>query len=126
VTSRQPRSPAEWASLIGSAAIVFFVVALIVVQIPGEDRPAAPTARVEDVRRVGEAFHVEVAVRNRGDRTAAQVQVTADLTVGEETSTAEQTVDFLSGGEEQQVIFVFDEDPSSGELRVSVTGFAVP
>jgi uncharacterized protein (TIGR02588 family) len=111
---------------LGSVVIVLFVVALIVVQIPGEDRPPNPTARVEDVRRMGDAFHVEVQVRNHGDRTAAQVRVTADLIVADETSTADQTIDFLSGGEERQVVFVFADDPTSGELRVTVSGFALP
>jgi uncharacterized protein (TIGR02588 family) len=112
--------------LVGSAAIVLLVVVLILVQIPGEDDPAAPAARVEEVRKVGDVFHVEVGVHNAGESTAAQVQVTADLTLEGTTHTGEQVIDFLSGGEEKQVVFIFDEDPASGDLRATVTGCAVP
>jgi uncharacterized protein (TIGR02588 family) len=78
------------------------------------------------VREVGDLFHVEVSVHNDGESTAAQVQVTADLTVGGRTLTGEQVIDFLSGGEEKQVVFIFDQDPASGDLRTTVTGYAVP
>jgi len=126
VTPRPRRTPAEWATLLGSAGLVLVVVVLILAQVPGDDRPAEPVARVGRVRQVGDAFQVDVTVANAGDRTAAQVQVTAGLTLGDTTSTAEQTIDFLSGGEDEQVVFIFDDDPASGDLRVAVTGYAVP
>lgn len=112
--------------MVASAAVVVSVVALIVAQIPGHDRPAAPVARVERVREVGDAFHVDVTVRNDGDETAANVQVSAELTVDGEASTGDQTLDFLSGGEHRDVSFVFDQDPELGRLRVVVTGYAEP
>jgi uncharacterized protein (TIGR02588 family) len=121
-----PRSTAEWVSLVGSAAVVLLVVALIVAQIPGDDRPAAPAAQVERVRQVGEAFHVDVTVHNGGDGTAANVQVSAELTVEDAVLTGDQVIDFLSGGEDRDLSFVFDEDPASGTLRVAVTGYAAP
>jgi uncharacterized protein (TIGR02588 family) len=126
VTPRPPRSAAEWVSLVGAVAVVAAVVALILAQIPGEDRPAAPTATVDAVQQVGDAFHVDVTVTNAGSRTAANVQVAAELTVGGEEQTGDQTIDFLSGGEDQRLSFVFDDDPADGELRVAITGYAEP
>jgi uncharacterized protein (TIGR02588 family) len=79
------------------------------------------------VRQVGSRFYVRVEVDNRGDRTAQAVQVVAELTQrGEVVEEAEQTVDFLSGGEVETVEFVFTEDPASGELAVRVAGFLLP
>ncbi len=124
--SRSSRTTAEWASLAGSAAVVLLLVGLIVAEIPGSDRPAAPAVRVESVRHVAQAFHVDVTVENSGDQTAANVQVSAELSVGDDTLTGDQTIDFLSGGEQQRLTFVFLRDPASGELQVAVTGFAVP
>ncbi len=126
MTSRPPPSTAERVSLIGSIAVVGLVVVLILTQLAGDDRPPAPVARVDSVREVGRAFHVDVEVHNGGDRTAAQVQVAADLTIGGETFTADQTIDFLSGGEEEGLTFVFARNPRSGDLRVVVSGFADP
>lgn len=124
--ARPTRTTAEWASLAASIALILVVVGAIVAQIPGDDRPASPTAHVVAVRQIDEAFHVDVSVDNRGDDTAANVQVSAELTVGDEVYTGDQAVDFLSGGEERSVSFVFDQDPASGDLRVAVTGYAVP
>lgn len=126
MTSRTPRTRAEWVSLAGSASVVLLVVALIVAQIPGSDQPAAPVARVNQIRQVGDAFHVDVTVDNRGDTTAANVQVLAELRVNGEAFTGDQTIDFLSGGERRDLSFVFGGDPALGDLEVRVTGYAAP
>jgi uncharacterized protein (TIGR02588 family) len=65
-------------------------------------------------------------VRNEGDRTAANVQVSAELTVGDRSFTGDQVVDFLSGGDDAGLTFVFSEDPAAGELDVAVAGYAEP
>jgi uncharacterized protein (TIGR02588 family) len=109
-----------------SAAVLLLFAGLIATQIPGHDDPAAPTAQVEQVRPVGDAFQVDVSVGNAGDTTAANVQVSAELTANDESFTGDQTIDFLAGGEEHDLSFVFPRDPRDGELRVVVTGFAVP
>ena len=126
MTGREPRSLAEWVSLGVSAAVVLAVVALILAQVPGEDEPAAPAARIDEVREVEGSYHVEVMVENLGHAAATQVQVVAELTTPEATYTGDQTVEILSGGAERSLVFVFTEDPSSGDLRVDVSGFATP
>src|SRR3546814_14647821 len=78
------------------------VVLLIAVQMPGEDEPPVPTARVDDVRRLGDQFHVVVDVTNTGDQTAANVQIHGELNVRGEVRTGEKTVAFRTGGEHVQ------------------------
>ena len=35
-------------------------------------------------------------------------------------------IDFLAGGEEEELVFIFEDDPADGELTVAVSGFGVP
>ncbi|HZG95296.1 MAG TPA: TIGR02588 family protein [Mycobacteriales bacterium] len=126
---RDPRSPAEWVTFTVAALIVGGIAGAVAwLWIRGFDRPAdAVVRRSGPVRQVGSRFYVRVEVDNRGDRTAQAVQVVAELTQrGEVVEEAEQTVDFLSGGEVETVEFVFTEDPASGELAVRVAGFLLP
>ena len=127
MSSRDPRTAAEWTALIGSSLILAIVVGVIVVQARQDESPAAPTAAVGAVEQVGEQYHLDVTVTNDGDETAANVQVSAELEVdGEVVATADQTIDFLSGSEEEDLVFVFEDDPRDGDLTVAVTGFSRP
>lgn len=67
-----------------------------------------------------------VRVTNEGDKTAEAVQVVVSLQIGDTVTDGEQIVDFLAGGDEQDLVFVFDEDPAGGTLEVKVSGFTVP
>ena len=75
---------------------------------------------------VGELHVVDVDVSNGGDLTASDVQVSASLIVDGETTEGDQTIDFLAGGEVEELVFVFADDPADGELTVAVTSFGVP
>src|SRR3546814_5194873 len=80
----------DWSSDVCSsdlAMVLAAVVLLIAVQMPGEDEPPVPTARVDDVRRLGDQFHVVVDVTNTGDQTAANVQITGELNIRDRKST---------------------------------------
>jgi uncharacterized protein (TIGR02588 family) len=123
---RDPRTAAEWVTLVCACVILGAVVALIAAQLQGEREPPAPVAEIDGVRAVAAVHHVEVTVANEGDETAADVQVQAELTIDGESSEADQVIDFLAGGEEERLVFVFEEDPADGELTVAVTGFALP
>ena len=123
---REPRTPAEWVTLACSLAVLAALIGLIVVQLGAGQDPAAPVATVEAVRTVGRSHHVEVTVRNEGDDTAADVQVLASLEIGGRTTEADQVIDFLAGDEEEDLVFVFRDDPAEGELTVEVAGFSVP
>ncbi|MCU1371383.1 MAG: hypothetical protein JWO77_2577 [Ilumatobacteraceae bacterium] len=124
---RDPRTGAEWVTLAVSCAVLALVVGLIAVQFRGGRSDAAPRAEVVGQERtVGGQHFVTVEVENTGDATAANVQITADLVIDGETTSGDQTVDFLAGHETERMVFVFDDPPSDGALTVAVTGFAVP
>ena len=89
-------------------------------------RPSPPPTRPVRHGRSARQFLVPVDIVNHGDLAAAEVQVIAELTIAGETTTGDQVVDFLGGGERQQLTFVFSDDPADGELVISVTGYAEP
>lgn len=121
------RSAAEWVTFGASCVVLLVVLALILVQMRDDEDPPAPAATLAgEVRQVGGQYHVAVVVDNDGDRTAANVQVTAELTIDGTAATGDQTIDFLAGGETVDLVFVFDADPHEGELTVTVSGYAEP
>lgn len=70
---------------------------------------------------------VAAKVENTGDETAENVEVLAELTLdGELVEEGQQTIDFLSGGEVEEVTFVFVEDPRKGHVEVRVVSYGVP
>jgi uncharacterized protein (TIGR02588 family) len=110
-----------------SAAILGVVVGLLVILAFRAADPAAPAAGTPGpARQEGGQFLVPVEIVNHGDLAAAEVQVVAELTIGGTTTTGDQVVDFLGGGETQQMTFVFADDPADGELVITVTGYADP
>jgi uncharacterized protein (TIGR02588 family) len=122
-----PRSAAEWVTFVVSLLVLGVVVALIGVQHFAGQEPAAPAAEIAGpVREQGGHWYVPVEVTNHGDDTAENVQVLATLTIDGETFEGDQTIDFLSGREVEEVAFAFDEDPADGELVVTVSGYVVP
>lgn len=127
MSKRPARSTAEWVTFAVSALVVLVLLAAIAVEAARTDDPAAPVAAIGGAIEVhGRQFHVPVSVTNRGDETAEAVRVLASLEIGGEVVEGDQTVDFLAGGDRQEVIFVFDEDPAGGVLSIRVTGFTVP
>lgn len=121
------RSAAEWVTFALSAAVVAAVVGLIAVEIPPSRRPPMPVATQGVSVARGDVFVVPVRVENRGERTAQDVQVQVTLTmIGGEEHEGDQVVDFLSGGELEEMEFLFDDDPDAGEVEVRVTGYTVP
>jgi uncharacterized protein (TIGR02588 family) len=81
----------------------------------------------EVLRQVDGQRYVSATVRNDGDETAEAVQVVAELSVdGEVVADGEQVVDFLSGGETQEVVFVFDTTAPDAEILLRVASYSVP
>ena len=126
MSPREGRSAAEWATFAGSCAVIVAVLVLIGLQAAQPRRDAAPVAVVGTTTEVGEQHFVEVSVDNRGDATAANVQVSAELVIDGSTTSADQTIDFLAGNEQQTITFVFADPPAEGALTVGVTSFAEP
>jgi len=125
-SQREKRSGAEWVAFVFAAVILLAVVGLIVAQIPDSDVPPAPVATITEITEREGQFFVAVDVDNRGGRAAAQVQVVATLTTDDGDVEGDQVVDSLSGGEVQELEFVFDDDPADGQLTVRVSGYLVP
>lgn len=127
MSGERARSSAEWTTFAASCAVLLVVVGLIGAQMFGPSTPPAPVAEIRQPYRVeAGSFHVDVRVTNRGDETAANVQVTATLEIGGEASTADQTIDFLAGDATEALVFVLADDPNDGILTVSVTGYSLP
>jgi uncharacterized protein (TIGR02588 family) len=127
MSDRGSRSAAEWVTFSVSSLILLVVVALIAVQMAGTEHPAAPVAEVSGpAREAAGSFYVPVAVTNHGDKTVENVQIYAELTLGDKTIDADQSIDFLAGGEEAELEFAFPADPATGQLVVRVSGYGIP
>lgn len=123
----KPRSRAEWTTFAIALAILAAVVTLIAVQAVGSKSPPSPTAVVVGTPRDSDGrFFVSVSVTNRGDKTAQNVQVVAELSIADVGSTSDQSIDFLAGHQIVDLVFIFDQDPALGDLSISVSGFTVP
>ncbi len=121
------RTRPEWVTFGVSALILVVVVGLLVVRAFHTDAAAAPVAdRPGTVKEVSGQFFVPIEIVNRGDLGAAEVQVVAELTIDGQTTSSDQVVDFLGGGETQELTFVFAENPADGALVITVAGFAEP
>jgi uncharacterized protein (TIGR02588 family) len=108
-----------------SCVVLAVIIGLLALNAGGDD-PAAPEAAVVGTRAVAGEFEVAVDVRNTGDAGAADVQVVAELTSGDTVTEADLVVDFLAGGEQDSLVFLFPADPADGELEVRVAGFREP
>ncbi len=122
------RSTAEWFTFSVASVILLCVLAAIASLWLGgtRDQPVFSVRTVE-VRQARDGYHLRVEVHNGGDHTAEAVQVVAEATFGEgDTEEGEQEIDFLSGGEREEVEFVFGRDPRDGDLEVGVASYKVP
>ena len=103
-----PRGPAEWVTLGCACLVLVALVTLILSQVSADDDPASPVARIDGpIRQQDGMFFVPVVVENIGGATATEVQVQAELEIGGTTTTADQTIDFLPGGDDVDLEFVF-------------------
>jgi len=121
------RTTPEWIAFAMSLLLLGGVVGLIVRDLIEPESPAQPVAKiVGEPRRAGDQFIVTVEVTNEGDETAVEVQVQAELVLGEETLEGDQTLELLPGSATEEVEIVLPEDPAGGELTARVTSFQNP
>lgn len=123
--TRRVRSTAEWVTFSVACAVLLIVIAAIAsLGIGGPGDAPAFTVSSLGTREVDGRFHVRASVENRGQQTAENVQVVAHLQPpAGDPEEAEQVIDFLSGGDEEEVEFVFAGNPSAGELGIEVRSF---
>lgn len=124
------RSIAEWTTLGISLTIVIGIVALVTwLHLTGNKHPATIVVepQMDQVRKEESGYYLPVLVRNEGGATVEDVQIVAELDMGSgEPETADFVVSFLSGGEEIDGMFVFQDDPGHGDLTTSAASFKVP
>lgn len=124
-SGRRRRSTAEWVTFAVACAVLAVVIGAIV-SLSVDGPPRTPTFRVRTAgtSEVQDRFHVRAQVENTGDETAENVQVVAELKAsGEEPVEAEQVIDFLSGGDQEELEFIFTDDPGAGTLEITVRSF---
>ena len=123
---QQGRTTAEWVTFGVSCLVLLAVAALVLSRLLGAHDPAAPTVKAGPVATVLEQRQVPVTVGNAGHETAANVTVRLEFEVDGEPDDAEQTIDFLAGGEEVDLVFVLPEEADAGSVEARVTGFTEP
>lgn len=124
------RSVAEWSTLAISAAILLTIVGLVTwLAFRGDERAPEIVAEphLDLLRDEASGYYLPVTIRNDGDITVQDAVIQGELDTGEgQPETADITIPFLSGGEEVRGTMVFQQDPTSGELTVSVTSYKEP
>lgn len=129
-TSTSERTTAERITLVISLVILASIFALAGwANVRTGDAP--PTieveARLEAVRETDSGYYLPIRITNTGGLTAQDVTVVGELDTGEEQpETAEITITFLAGGEEESAELVFTTDPNEGELSVGATSYLQP
>ena len=128
MSERPSMSTAEWVTFVVAVGILVVLAGSIVWLWAQPREPAIVTVAPSGDRRVTDSqTYVTARVRNTGDETAEAVQIRAELTVeGEVVAEGQQTIDFLSGGESEYVVFVFDVTEPDALVDLRVGGYAVP
>lgn len=84
-------------------------------------------AQLDEVRETDSGYYLPITVTNTGGLTAQDVTVSGQLDTGEgEPETAEITITFLAGGEEEAAELIFTTDPNEGEFTLAPTSFVEP
>lgn len=124
----QSQSVAERISFFIALAILLVVlggVGYLWVRDRNQDPPALQvTSRIE--QRQGK-YYIPFTVANRGGKTAATVQVIAELRIdGVLVEWGDQQIEFLSSQEEATGSFILIQDPTLGDLTVRVASYQTP
>ncbi|MDX2215062.1 MAG: TIGR02588 family protein [Oculatellaceae cyanobacterium bins.114] len=127
---RSQRTPAEWITFGISSGILISLIGLVFYVWFGtnyQEDPAITVSTSGEVRETGGNYYVPFEVSNVGGSTAESVQIIAELEMnGEVTESAEQQIDFLSGGETEEGAFIFSEDPQVGDITLRVASYKLP
>lgn len=128
-SGKQPRSLAEQVSFGIAASMLAILVGLVCYLWLGKREPEVPNpvVTVKPTQELLGQFHVPFELTNKGDNTAASVQVVAELSMkGAIAETGEQQIDFLSSHETESGAFIFSQDPRKGKLVVRVASYKIP
>jgi uncharacterized protein (TIGR02588 family) len=120
------RTLAEWVTLLISLAILLTAFAAVTyLYVAGDGDPILISAKVDldNIRESDGTFYVPVIAYNDGDSSASEVQIEAELTIGEEVETSSFAILTLSGNDSETAIIAFSRDPREGEFTVRVTSY---
>ena len=124
---RGGRSVAEWTTLTIGVILILGLVGLVTyLYVSGGNQSPiiAVTPLDQEIQHQEGSYFLPVAVTNRGDQTAEDVMIQAELVTGEEApEMSEFTIDFLAGGETEEGMVVFSTDPLAGDLTLDVASF---
>lgn len=118
----------EWAVGAVSAVLVLAMIGFVLYQAVSVTS-ARPELHVvaETVEPAGAGFQVPFRAVNRGDSTAAGVNVEGRIERdGETVETSGVTLDYVPAHSEQRGGLFFREDPRQGRLVLEVKGYADP
>ena len=124
--SADERTLAEWVTLLISLAILLTAFAAVTyLYVAGDGDPILISAKVDldNIRESDGTFYVPVIAYNDGDSSASDVQIEAELTIGEEVETSSFAILTLSGNDSETAIIAFSRDPREGEFTVRVTSY---
>lgn len=118
----------EQATFAASAAILLaLAVAIVALWVQQRDPVTLSVEQVGEVRVAGRQSYLTAEVRNTGDETAEAVEVIAELVVdGDLLAEGTQSIDFLSGGDIETIVFIFDQSSPDAAAALRVASYQVP
>jgi uncharacterized protein (TIGR02588 family) len=121
-----PRTQAEWMTLIVSGLILlaaFLAVTYLYTAGDGDPVMIRAEADLNDIREADGTFYVPVIAYNDGDATASNVQIQAELRMGEEVEASGFSIMALPGNDSETGIIAFSSDPREAEFIVRVASY---
>ncbi len=118
----------EWVvGVLGAAAFLGMIATLTWNGLRDESAPPDVTLTVERIVDGDGGYVVEFSALNRGDVTAAGLLVAAELRRAEGVAERhEVTLDYLPPNSKRIGGFIFERDPSEGELRLAAESYVDP
>ncbi|MEL6462899.1 MAG: TIGR02588 family protein [Cyanobacteria bacterium J06621_15] len=127
---QQKRTTAEWVTFSVASSILIAVVGLVSftwINQPAQKPPVLEIKSNKPLRKLNGQYYVHFEVINKGEETAASVQVIAELRInGKVEETGEQQIEFLSRSEKETGAFIFSQNPEGGELILRVASYKSP
>ena len=121
-------SPWEWVAAAVSTVMVLLVIGYIASKaLTDGGSPPAVEVRPDSVLRAGGMWIVPFSAENRGDRTAADVQVRGELREGDRTvESSDAAVDYVPGQAVRRGGLFFHADPRAYRLELRALGYQDP